>query len=81
MPIEPEYYIRRLTNGSYNVSKFEGREAPSAVYNLTKHRSGYWVCSCPAYTRDGGKNCKHGRMVQEFIDAGEPIPNAFKEAS
>lgn len=76
--MQVEYYVRRLLNGSYNVTKFEGRREPSAVYNLTKGR-GHWVCSCPAYSKARGQNCKHGKLVDAFIAQGELVPSVFKE--
>jgi hypothetical protein len=54
------------------VAKFNFRRRPEAVYLVerrTRQGQFIWNCDCPA-----GRECKHIRMVKEWVAAGMPTP-------
>jgi hypothetical protein len=57
-----EYYIRRLGPACCEVAKFDGTEAPAETYTVR-----WETCTCFV-----GWNCKHVRLVQQWVQLGEP---------
>ena len=68
--MDTEYSIKR-TEGGFKVCKYEFSSRPKQIYYQDVRLS---TCSCPVGRRGG---CKHIRMVEEWIEAGEPIPAPF----
>lgn len=67
---DPEYIIRddKVMN-SYIVTAWTHGKAPSNVYTVSHQTHGNkWVCNCPVRT----PNCKHVKMVKEWIKDGKP---------
>ena len=76
-----EYYVKRTHNApnEFQVSKFEGGEQPENEYRVLWHFTSAVgnKCDCMAWRSKRTRPCKHIRMVEAFINAGEPIPYLF----
>lgn len=72
---DTEYYFRQTNPVTFEVAKFtNGRSRPDEVYKATQGPK-RWHCSCPA----GAKGqCKHIVMLEGWIEAGKPVPEAFQ---
>lgn len=66
-----EYIISNIGPSLYRVSKFEGGEQPKDQYDVDMSKKNK-PCKCLAWKSGKTRPCKHGAMVQAFIDAGEP---------
>ena len=71
-----EYYIKRLDPSRIEVAKFTGGDAPASVYTVEEYKdSDYvWRCECAATLYHRHKECRHVKMVHQFLAAKEPIP-------
>lgn len=65
---DPEYYVKRVGLTDFEVAKFEGTEAPSAIYNV-RLKDGHWSCDCFS---GRGDHDKHANLVARWLDDGEP---------
>lgn len=68
--IKPEYYVSRATvddEPGFQVAKFTGGDVPEKIYSMTA-RGERTDCDCPSPHRP----CKHAKMVEFWLDAGEP---------
>ena len=76
--VDDEYYFKDFQPHAKNgplvveVAKFAMTRRPVAVYTVRKNRAG-WSCDCPSPHSHAG-NCKHVRMVQDWLHAGRPSP-------
>lgn len=80
-----EYYIKQLAKprnalGRFSVAKFDGDEAPAAIYYVTIHLKTV-ECTCPAYTKPDVKPiaCKHAVMVARWVLEGQQVHEVFLE--
>ena len=65
-----EYFIRKMDTNQYQISKFDGGQAPQALYDMKYYPTkDHWYCNCPGYWRQKNKaEHKHVRMAQIFRD-------------
>lgn len=73
-----EYYFKQLTlrdeePRAVEVSKFDGGDAPIAVYRVEIYCTGRMACDCPAGSHY--RKCKHLDMVRKW-DAQNTEPDA-----
>lgn len=70
--VHTEYYVREGKEpGTTELTKFQGKTEPSAVYTVFQGKSNRWFCDCPAGAN--GRNCKHTGWVQLWISLGRPL--------
>lgn len=71
-----EYYIRRTGQFTFEISKFaEGStDKPLEVYGFEVNPRTKCPCDCTAWRLGKTRPCKHLGMVNEFVQAGEPVP-------
>lgn len=68
-----EYYVGQLGPRLFSVVKFTDGAEPSAKYVLDLSVEGAETCTCPAFTtKRVPKPCKHFRLLQAWLDKGEP---------
>jgi hypothetical protein len=67
-----EYSVRPIHSDWWQVAKFQGNKWPEAVYLVREVYRGGWNCDCPAR-----EDCKHMRIVKEYIRVGQPHMNVF----
>lgn len=63
-------YLLRRGPLHYEVAKFDDSDSPIDVYTIYPRR-----CSCPAMS----KSCKHVKMLNAWVKAGEPIGAVFDD--
>lgn len=73
-----EYYVRRVGEVNYEVSKFDsmaGGAQPLVVYKVIYEPGRLrGKCDCPAGTyRQTGIKDKHVQIVKEWIEGGEQL--------
>lgn len=73
---DPDYLVREVTKGNYQVTKWTKGKEPKEIYDI-KHfeKTNKWTCNCPTKI----KPCKHIGMVRDWIKMGKKIPFNTKE--
>lgn len=64
-----EYYVARAVvddEPGFTVAKFDGKDVPERVYSMTIR---HMKCDCLSPHNP----CKHARLVQCWMDEGEPV--------
>lgn len=77
--LNPEYTVRPVDLVNFEVAKFQLNKWPDKVYIVSLQKHGvrpFWRCNCIA-AENGQENCRHVRMVREYIDRGWPSINMF----
>lgn len=76
--MKSEYFFGSFGDRLFTVTKFEvGSEEPLDSY-LVDHSKSSPKCDCPAWTSGKTRPCKHIRMVEQFIKAGEPALDDYR---
>jgi hypothetical protein len=74
-----EYYVKRTKQYELEVAKFlNGASEPEAVYTVaTEVQNNIEMpisCNCPRWSRKNTIFCRHTKMVEKFLNQGEPVP-------
>jgi hypothetical protein len=72
-----EYIIACIGPNLYTVTKFGGGEAPLDSYQVDMSKK-LLECQCMAWYSGKTRPCKHGKMVQQYINAGEPEAGSYR---
>lgn len=71
-----EYFIKRLDQSRIQVAKFDGGPEPASFYTVEEYpNTDYvWRCECAATLYHRKRECRHVKMVHQFLAAKEPVP-------